>query len=549
MSPLQMWGGIECSVVRMGRSTRNQLRDTGHLHRTADIGLLAALGLRTVRYPVLWEMVEPRPGALDWRWTDRRLALLRKAGIEPVATLLHHGSGPKWTDLLDPDFPEKLAGFAARVAERYPWITRFTPVNEPFTTARFCGLYGHWHPHGRDEATCFRITVNECRGIALAMQAIRRLRPDAQLVQTEDLGRIFATPEVQPQADYENERRWLSLDLLTGRVSDRHPLHARLRDAGVSGQHLAELVAAPCPPDIVGLDYYLTSDRVLDHRLVLHPNEPVGGNGRQSYVDIAAVRSAVPQDRSGLTQRLLEVWQRYRIPVAVTEMHNGCSRDEHLRWLMDGWKGANAARAAGADVRAVTSWSLFGACDWNSLMTRRDGHYECGAFDARSKPPTPTIVATAISALVRHGRFDHPVLDGAGWWHRGAGIHPAARPLILSGGSRLVTRLAGCCDRRRLRVLRTRKTSGLVGIMEKERAWVAVSLESGRPGKSRTRGVTCRFPDGSAVQLHLPQPATEADLDVLLDKVIDLSVQPRSSRAAGHAQRQPLPPSVGLEAG
>ena len=28
------------------------------------------------------------------------------------------------------------------VAERYPWLDAYTPINEPLTTARFCGLYG-----------------------------------------------------------------------------------------------------------------------------------------------------------------------------------------------------------------------------------------------------------------------------------------------------------------------------------------------------------------------------------------------------------------------
>src|SRR3712207_7094329 len=47
---------------------------------------------------------------------------------------------------------------------------------------------------------------------------------------TEDLGRTFATPKLQYQADYENLRRWLSLDLLTGRVDWSHPWYGKLLD-------------------------------------------------------------------------------------------------------------------------------------------------------------------------------------------------------------------------------------------------------------------------------------------------------------------------------
>ena len=45
---------------------------------------------------------------------------------------------------------------AARVAARYPWVLDWTPVNEPVTTARFSGLYGHWYPHLCDFGTFMR---------------------------------------------------------------------------------------------------------------------------------------------------------------------------------------------------------------------------------------------------------------------------------------------------------------------------------------------------------------------------------------------------------
>jgi beta-glucosidase/6-phospho-beta-glucosidase/beta-galactosidase len=202
-APLEVWGGVECSVVRVaGDRQRNQLIDTGHIQRPGDIDLIAGIGLKTIRYPVLWEMVERDKGTDDWRFPDERLAMLRERGISPIAGLLHHGSGPAWTNLLDPAFPDQLAAYAGRVAERYPWIDKYTPVNEPFTTARIAGLYGCWHPFTHDEAVCFRITVAECLAVKRAMTAIRRVNPQAMLVQTEDFGRIYATPELEYQADY-----------------------------------------------------------------------------------------------------------------------------------------------------------------------------------------------------------------------------------------------------------------------------------------------------------------------------------------------------------
>lgn len=143
---LALWGGIECTVVRIGDTWRDQLHDTGHHHRVDDLEHVAALGVRTLRYPVIWERIAPdSPDEHDWRWTDERLGLLRSLNIQPIAGLVHHGSGPHYTNLLDPEFPAKLASFAGAAAARYPWVRDWTPVNEPLTTARFSGLYGHWY--------------------------------------------------------------------------------------------------------------------------------------------------------------------------------------------------------------------------------------------------------------------------------------------------------------------------------------------------------------------------------------------------------------------
>jgi dTDP-4-dehydrorhamnose reductase len=71
----------------------------------------------------------------------------------------------------------------------------------------------------------------------------------------------------------------------------------------------------------------------------------------------------------------------------VTEAHHGSTRDEQVRWLMEVWWAAEDLRAAGQDIRAVTVWSLFGAVDWNSLLVRKIGFYEPGAFDIRGPRP------------------------------------------------------------------------------------------------------------------------------------------------------------------
>ena len=152
MEDLELWGGPECTVNRTNGLYRDQTRESGHHDRLSDLDRFAELGLRALRYPVLWERVAPNdPAERDWAWADERLSRLRELDVRPIVGLVHHGSGPHYTDLLSDSFAPGLADHAGAVARRYPWIDEYTPVNEPVTTARFSALYGHWHPHRRDE--------------------------------------------------------------------------------------------------------------------------------------------------------------------------------------------------------------------------------------------------------------------------------------------------------------------------------------------------------------------------------------------------------------
>lgn len=420
----ELWGGVECTINRVGDTYYNQLRRSQDLLSLENLGRIATLGIRKLRFPILWEQLAPdTPEQIDWTDTDTRLASLRQLGITPIAGLVHHGSGPRYTDLTDPNFPNLLADYARKVAERYPWITDWTPINEPLTTARFSCLYGHWYPHRRDPAAFCRALLNQIRGIVLSMQAIREVIPNARLVQTEDLGETTCTPGLEYQAEFENERRWLSFDLLTGNLARTGLVYPYLRGAGIEDEELAWFAENPSPPDIIGINHYITSNRYLDGNVQNYAPEQHGGNGRDVYVDVEAVRA-----HSGWTpapQLLLrQTWERYRRPVAVTEAHLGCTREEQLRWLAEFWRAAEWLRRENVPVVAVTIWSLFGAYDWNSLLTRADGHYEPGVFDQRSSPPRCTALGHLVQELATTGTPSSPLIHTPGWWRRGIRFLP-----------------------------------------------------------------------------------------------------------------------------
>ena len=51
-------------------------------------------------------------------------------------------------------------------------------------------------------------------------------------MQTEDLGKTHSTPALRYQADFENERRWITFDLLSGRLAPGDAMWGYLRWAG-----------------------------------------------------------------------------------------------------------------------------------------------------------------------------------------------------------------------------------------------------------------------------------------------------------------------------
>ena len=78
---LELWGGHEPTVNRVGDAFFDQTLRSGHEQRDGDIALFAELGIKALRYPVLWEKISPL------RAEDRDFPMIRttsrSASCEP----------------------------------------------------------------------------------------------------------------------------------------------------------------------------------------------------------------------------------------------------------------------------------------------------------------------------------------------------------------------------------------------------------------------------------------------------------------------------------
>ena len=432
----ELWAGPECSIVRIGASYRDQSAETGHYHRVADVKLLAGLNIKKVRYPILWEHHEPVEGVMiDWSATERTLEQFKSYKIEVIAGLLHHGSGPLFTSLDDIHFPTLFANYAGKVAMRFPHIKYYTPINEPLTTARFSGLYGFWYPHHKSELSFFRILINQLTATVLAMREIRKINPTAQLIQTEDLAEIQSNETLLYQAQFENERKWITYDFLCAKIRPGHFFWDYLLRLGIPENRLNFFIENPCPPDCTGFNYYITSERFLDERIEKYPDDMHGGNGTHRYVDTELVRVGKIK---GPYKLLKEAWERFNIPLAITECHLHCTREEQLRWIQYCWQACQLLIDEGILINAFTIWSVFGSYDWNSLLTQTNFKYELGAFDVTGNMPRPTAIAHLVKNLGKEEQFEHPLVEVKGWWERDENPQTAiitSKPLLVIGST------------------------------------------------------------------------------------------------------------------
>ena len=280
--------------------------------------------------------------------------------------------------------------------------------------------------------------LNQLKGTVLAMEAIRSVNANARLIQTEDLGKTHSTDLLRYQADFENSRRFLTFDILTGLLKPGHADYNYILGCGIKEEDLLFFQEHKMKPDVLGLNYYITSERWLDEELGKYPPDMHGGNGRHAYVDTEVVRANLSA-RAGLKNLAQEVWDRYKIPIAVTEAHLHCTREEQMRWFKEIWDEACALSKEGVSVVAVTAWALLGSFDWDSLLTKTGTLYESGVFDIKTL--TGQLRRTALAKLIQNivsNNYDwHPVLTEKGWWHpeNESDKHSDRHLVIVTGNS------------------------------------------------------------------------------------------------------------------
>lgn len=365
---LHFGAGIENTFVpqeRPGERPVDEYELTEHYDRWhGDLALAGSVGAEFLRWGIPWHRVSPEPGVWDWDWTDRVMARFGELGVRPIVDVLHYGT-PLWLDdqFLHPDYPEHVAEFATRAAERYAEVaTDWTPVNEPMIHALFCGEYGYWPPYRRGAAGLVAVSAALARGFVLTQRGIADVQPDAAFVHVDASLRYVGdvdAPEHRDEARRLSEQAFLVEDLVTGRVRGDHPLAPLLTAHGVGDHALAWFADHAVAPDVMGVNYYPRHSTEVFETGVHH------GGG------FADPRPTRDDGTGALIEMLGHYAERYGAPVMVTETCVTGSAAERLDWLDASVAAVQQARTDGLEVVGYTWWPLFDMIEWTYRHTTK----------------------------------------------------------------------------------------------------------------------------------------------------------------------------------
>jgi beta-glucosidase len=333
-----------------------------HWSRVAeDVGLLSHLGANAYRFSIEWSRVEPSEGEWDgaaWDHYLREVTLLRQAGVTPMVTLLHF-TLPAWLadrgGLTAPDFAVRFERFAAEAASRLrDEVTYWCTVNEPNVQMYQGYVEGIWPPGLRDTQQAARAFAGLVRGHAAASAAIKEAIPEARVGAAVNL--IVFDPL----------RRWWLPDWIAAREADRG-FNWAFYDSVKRGAISFDLAGFPeideplddlaFSVDFFGLNYYRRnivrfSPGAPGLVELLQGPGPLSDSGVEIYPE-------------GLLRLIRRAWDRYELPIIVTE--NGVSdasgdlRPEYLRGHV---YAVSRAQQEGIPIEGYLHWSLMDNFEW-----------------------------------------------------------------------------------------------------------------------------------------------------------------------------------------
>jgi beta-glucosidase len=385
------WWAWEREPGRIRDGTRSGLACDWWAGRAEDdLALAASFGHDAHRLSLEWSRLEPAPGRYHDAAFARYQAIFAAAQARGLALMVtaNHFTLPRWAQSgwLDPELPERFAGFAAECVRRLGrQVALWATLNEPAVLA-LMGYGGtRWPPGEGKPAAARRALVNMLRAHALAHAAMKRAG-DAQV------GLVVNAPAFEPasagrldrlaaaaQRHAFNETTLLALE--QGRMVP--PLGAGERIDGLAGAY-----------DFIGLNYYGRYRVRFDARApaTLFGRHLQDHNRRTEWTDWGEVWP------DGLATQL-ERLQPFGVPLYVTENGIGTGDDaERAAYLVRHLRALHDALERGIDVRGYFHWTLIDNFEWAEGWST---HFGLVAVDRLTQERRPRPSAAIYARICR----------------------------------------------------------------------------------------------------------------------------------------------------
>jgi beta-glucosidase len=324
------------SIKAAAEDPSNYISGSGveHYSRYAtDFNLLEEMYMNSFRCGFEWSRLQPTEGAWDSAAVAHYhdyLAELKKRNITPIVTLWHW-TMPAW-------FAQK-GGFAKKRNLKYfdDFVTRFMQefggevghiitLNEPNVYATFSYLLGLWPPQRKNPLMFFRVYYNLAQAHKRAYKIIKSSQPDCRVGVAAQLSDTRA-------------------------ATPRNLLNRLTVQLSAYGWNWWFLNRIRRHSDFIGVNYYFT--QYLNWR------------GQQKNPAAPLNDMAWYMEPTGIGNVLTAAWQRYKLPIIITENGLADATDGQRKWWLQATLSAvQKALAAGVIVQGYLHWSLLDNFEW-----------------------------------------------------------------------------------------------------------------------------------------------------------------------------------------
>lgn len=299
-----------------------------------DLALFAEMGLKMLRLSIAWSRIYPtgdetEPNEAGLRFYDQVFAEMHRLGIEPIVTLSHYEMplylATKYNGWEDRHVVDCFTRFCHSCFERYKndvkyWLT-FNEVDSvlrhPFTTA---GIIPNRVPAEKMREVCYQALHHQLLASALVVKDCHDVIPGSKVGCM--LTKLTCYPRTCAPADAlaTQARNLENLFYTDVHVRGEYPplILRRFEKEGIHIKMLPEdaaILKAGCV-DFVSFSYYMTLTESVDPNAERTPGNTVLGV-KNPY--LVATDWGWQIDPMGLRYSLIELYDRYRIPLMVVE--------------------------------------------------------------------------------------------------------------------------------------------------------------------------------------------------------------------------------------